>query len=89
MLRSFDFIKAKIEKHLSSSTLSNICTMTNLTNFTYSRKLKTNIQNVFTRHHMWIKGLMSKGGTIQDVTFDFVVNLNLLCWQSKALAFRS
>jgi hypothetical protein len=38
--QSLDFIKAKVEKHLSSSTLHIICTMANLTGFTYSKKLK-------------------------------------------------
>jgi hypothetical protein len=77
LLRSFDFIKAKVEKHLSSSTLPIICTMTNSTNFTYSGKLETNIQDVVTSCHMRIKRLVSKGGTLQDVAFDFIVRLNM------------
>jgi hypothetical protein len=76
LLRSFDFIKAKVEKHLSSSTLPIIFTMANSTNFVYSRKLEIDIQDVVTRCHMWVKGLVSKGGTIQDVAFDFIVRLN-------------
>jgi hypothetical protein len=48
LLRSFDFIKARIEKHLSSSMLHIICTMANLANLTYSGKLETTIQDVVT-----------------------------------------
>jgi len=51
--------------------------MASSTNFTYPRKLKTNIRDVITRHHMRVKGLVSKGGSIQDVAFDFIVNFNM------------
>jgi hypothetical protein len=70
-------MKAKVEKHLSSSTLPIICAITNSTNFTYFGKLDVNIQNVVTRHHIIIEGLVSKGGTIHVVAFDFIMNLNM------------
>ncbi len=79
LLRSFDFIKTKVEKHLSSSTLPIIYTMTNLANLMYSRKLGTNIQNAITRHHILVNGLVSKRGTIQVVAFDLIVSLNMPC----------
>ncbi len=40
LLGSFDYIKARIEKNLSSSMLPTIYTMANLASFTYSRKVK-------------------------------------------------
>jgi hypothetical protein len=43
LLCNFNFIKTKVKKHLSSSTLLIIYTMANSTNFTYSRKLEGNI----------------------------------------------
>ncbi len=79
LLWSFDFIKAKVEKHLPSSMMPIICTMANLTNLTYSRKLKTNIRVVVTRHHILVNGLVSKGGTIQVDAFDLIVTLNVPC----------
>jgi len=52
LLQSFDFMKAKVKKHMSSSTLPTICAITNLANFTYFGKLNANIQNVVIRHHI-------------------------------------
>ncbi len=40
LFQSLNFIKAKVEKHFSSSTLHIIYMMANLTNVTYSKKLK-------------------------------------------------
>jgi hypothetical protein len=77
LFRSFDFIKAKVEKHFSSSTLPTICTMANSTNFTYFEKLEENIRNVVTRCHILVKGFKSKGGAIHVVAFDFIVSLNM------------
>lgn len=74
LLQSFDFIKSKVKKHMSSSTSPTICAITNSTNFTYSRKFNANVQNVVTRHHILIEGLVSKGGTIHVVAFNFIVN---------------
>ncbi len=89
LLRSFDFIKARVEKHFSSSTLPIMCTMVNSTNLTYSRKLKTNIWYVVIRCHILVNGLMSKGGTIQVVAFDLIVSLNMPCWQSRLVTFNN
>jgi len=61
MLQSFDLMKTNIEKHFSSFTLSTICTMANLVNFTYFGKLWISIQDVGTKCHILIKGLVSKG----------------------------
>ncbi len=77
LLRRFDFIKAGVEKHLSFSTLLIICTMANLTNLTYIGKQETNIRDVVTRCHILVNGLMSKGGTIQVVAFDFISSSNM------------
>ncbi len=52
----FGFIKTMLEKQLSSYMIFIIYIMANSTNFTYYRKLKTNIQDVFIRHHILIKG---------------------------------
>jgi hypothetical protein len=71
----FGIIKAMIEKQLSSYVTFIIYVMANSTNFTYCRKLKTNIQDVVMRHHILIKGFKSKGGTIYAVTFIFVMSL--------------
>jgi hypothetical protein len=79
LLWTFDFIQARVEKHLSSSTLYIICTMANLTNLTYSGKMETNIRDVVTRHHILVNGLVSKGGTIQAAAFDLIVTLNMPC----------
>jgi hypothetical protein len=70
-------MKAKVEKHMSSSTLPTICAITNSANFTYSKKLNVNIQNVVTKHHILIEGLVSKGGTIHVVAFNFIMNLDM------------
>jgi hypothetical protein len=51
------------------------CTMTNSANFTYSRRLQTNTQDVVIRHHILVKGLMSKGGAMHVIAFNFIVNL--------------
>jgi uncharacterized protein YegJ (DUF2314 family) len=71
----FGFIKAIVEKQLSSYMMFIIYIMANSTNFTYYNKLKTNIQDVVIRHHFWIKGFKSKGGTMYVVTFIFIMNL--------------
>ncbi len=60
LLWSFDLVKAKVEKHLSSSMLPIIHTMANSTNLMYLGKLKTNIEDVVTRHHIMVNGLVSK-----------------------------
>ncbi len=62
LLRNFDFIKARVEKHFSSSTLPIMCTMANSTNLTYSGKLETNIQDAITRCHILVNGLNVKRG---------------------------
>ncbi len=77
LLQNFDFMKTKVKKHMSSSILPTICAITNSTNFTYFGKVDANIQNVVTRHHILIEGLVSKGGTIHHVVFDFIMNLNM------------
>ncbi len=48
-------------------------------------------QNVKCCHkcHILVKGFVSKGGAKQFATFDFIVNLNMPCWHSRSLAFRS
>jgi hypothetical protein len=79
LLWSFDLVKAKVEKHFSSSMLPIIYTMASSTNLTYSRKLETNIRDVVTRHHIFANGLVSKGGTIQAVAFDLIVSWNMSC----------
>jgi hypothetical protein len=77
LFSSFEFIKAKVEKHLSSSMLPTICTMANSTNFTYSRKLEESTRNLVPRHHILVKGFKSKEGAIHVVAFYFIVNLNM------------
>jgi hypothetical protein len=77
LLQSFDFMKAKVKKHLSSSTLLIICAITNSVNFTYFGKFDVNIQNIVTKHHIFIERLVSKGGTIHVVALDLIVNLNM------------
>jgi hypothetical protein len=89
LFRSFDFIKAKVEKHLSSSMLPTIYTMANLASFTYFKKLKESNQNVVTRRHILVKGFKSKGGAIHVAAFDFIVCLNMLGWQSRSLALNN
>jgi hypothetical protein len=89
LLWSFDLIKAEVEKHVSSSTLLIIYNMASSTKFTYIGELKTNIWNLVTRHHVQVKKWMSKGGTIQDVGFDFIMSLNMPCWQSISVVFRT
>jgi hypothetical protein len=51
------------------------CTMTNSVNFSYSRRLQTSTQDVVIRHHILVKGLMSKGGAMHAIEFNFIVNL--------------
>jgi hypothetical protein len=89
LFQSFDFIKAKVDKHFSSSTLPTTYTMANSTNFTYFGKLEENTQDVITRHHILVEGFKSKGGAIHIVAFDFIVSLNMLCWQSRSLALNN
>jgi hypothetical protein len=79
LFQSFDFIKVKVKKHLSSSMLPTICTIANSISFTYFRKLKESTQNVVTSHHILVKGFKSKGGATHIVAFDFIVNLNMPC----------
>jgi len=43
LLQKFDFIKAEVEKHFSSSTIPIIYNMASSTKFTYIGELKTNI----------------------------------------------
>ncbi len=47
------------------------------TNFTYSRKLQIKTQDVVTKCHILVKGLVPKGGAMNAVAFDFIVNLNM------------
>jgi DMSO reductase anchor subunit len=61
LLHHYDFIKYWSWKVFFISTLSIICTMANSTNFTYSRKLERNIQNVITNHNILVKGFISTG----------------------------
>jgi len=89
LLWNVDFIKAKIMKHFSSSTLPTIYTMANSINFTYPRKLEKNIRNIVTRHHILVKGLKSKGGAICIATFDFIVSLDMPSWQLRSLALNN
>jgi hypothetical protein len=79
LFQSFEFIKAKVDKHISSSTLPTIYTMANSSNFTYFGKLEESTQDAITRHHILVKGFKSKGGAIHIVAFDFIVSLNMLC----------
>jgi replication fork clamp-binding protein CrfC len=76
-IQSFDFIKTKVKKHISSSMLPIIYTMANSTSFTYFRKLKESIQNFVTRCHILVKGFKSKGGAINAIAFYFIVSLNM------------
>jgi hypothetical protein len=57
LLQSLDFIKAKVEKHLSSSTLPTTYTITSLANLTYSGKLVTKMWDVVTKCHIMVNGL--------------------------------
>lgn len=75
LIVEFGFIKAMVEKQLSFYMMFIICVMANSTNFTYYRKLETNIQDVVIRHHILIKGFKSKRGTIYVVTFVFITSL--------------
>ncbi len=77
LLQRFDFIKVEVEKHFSSYTIPIIYNMASSTKFTYIGELKTNIWNLVTMRHVQVKKLMLKGGTIQDVAFDFIVSLNM------------
>ncbi len=52
-----NFIKARTEKHLSSSTLFITYTMGNSIGFTYLGKLENTIQDVVTRHHILVKSI--------------------------------
>jgi hypothetical protein len=79
LLWNVNFIKAKIMKHFSSSTLPTIYTMANSINFTYFKKLEENTWDIITRHHILVKGLKSKGGAICTTTFDFIVSLDMPC----------
>jgi hypothetical protein len=89
MLQSFDVMKTNIEKHLSSFTLSVICTMANLVNFTYSGKLWINIQDIITRCHIFIKRLVSKGEAMHSVAFNLIINLNMPYWLSRSLVLKT
>jgi hypothetical protein len=75
--KKIDFIRAKVEKHFSSSMLPTIYTMANSTNFTYFRNIKESIRNVDTRCHILVKGFKSKGGAIHATAFDFIVSFNM------------
>ncbi len=77
LLWNLDFINARVDKHLSSSTLPTTCNITNLTNLTYVGKLITKMQDVVTKRHILVEGFMSKGGAKKFVAFDFIVNLNV------------
>ncbi len=57
-----DFIKVRIDKHISTSMLPTTCTMVNLANFTYFGMLETNTQDVIIRCHILVKGFKTKGG---------------------------
>ncbi len=70
-------MKANVEKLCSSFTLPTICIMAILANFTYFRKLHIKTQDVITKCHILVKGLVSKGGAMNAVAFDFIVNLNM------------
>jgi hypothetical protein len=61
-LQSLNFINAKIDKHLSSSTLPTTCTITNSTNFTYWGKIVIRMRNVVTSCQIIMKGLLSNDG---------------------------
>jgi len=89
MLQGFDFMKTNVEKHFSFFMLSVICTMANLVNFTYSRKLWIGIQDVVTRCHILIKGLVSKGEAMHSVGFNFIINLNMPYWLSRSLVLKN
>jgi hypothetical protein len=89
LLWNLDFINAKVEKHLSSSTLPTTFTITNLANLTYLGKSVTKMQDVVTKHHILIKGFISKGGAKQFVAFDFIVNLNMPYWHSRLFTYRN
>jgi hypothetical protein len=51
-------MKANIEKQLSSSTLPTICTMAIQPVSHIFEKLQTRTQDVVTKHHIPIKGLL-------------------------------
>ncbi len=78
LLRNFDFIKVRIEEHLSTSMLPIICTMVSLANFTYFGMLETSTQDVITRCHIWSKDSREKGAT-HVIAFDFIMSLNMPC----------
>ncbi len=82
-------MKANINKECSSSTLPIICTMAISANFTYSEKLQTRTWNVVTKCHILIKGLLSKGGAMHAIAFDFIINLNMPYWLSRSLALKT
>jgi hypothetical protein len=54
--------------------LPTTCTPTNIISLACSKKLKTNIWDVVTRHHIMGRGLMVKGSAIH-VAFDFISEL--------------
>ncbi len=54
--------------------------------FHISRKLEENTQYIITRHHILVKGLKSKIAAICIATFDFIVSLDMPCWQLRSLA---
>jgi len=79
LLRNFDFIKARIEKHFSTSMLPTICTMVNLVNFTYFGMLETSTQDVITRCHILVKGFKTKkGNTCYRIWFHYELEHALL-----------
>jgi hypothetical protein len=80
---------ANIEKQRSSFTLLTICTMAILANFTYFRKLHIRTQDVVIKHHILVKGLMSKGGAMHAASFDFIINLNMPYWLSRSLTLKT
>jgi hypothetical protein len=67
-------MKAKVEKHMSFPHITYYLCHNQLSQL---HKLDVNIQNVVTRPHILIEGLVSKGGTIHVVAFNFIVNLNM------------
>jgi hypothetical protein len=89
MLQNFDFMKTNVEKHFLSFILFVICTMANLVNFTYSRKLWIHIQDIVTRCHILTKGLVSKGEAMHNATFNFIINLNMPYWLSRSLVLKT
>jgi len=57
----FGFIKSMVEKQLSFYIMFIIYVMANSTNFTYYRKLETNIQDVVKGTAFWLKDSSQKG----------------------------